>query len=270
MISESTQHISVGLALGGGVIRGIAHMGVIAILEKAKIPIDFVAGTSIGALIGGIYCAGVDMARARILANSLNWFELASITWPRRGIFSFSKMEAWLNKNIGDIDIQDLPRPFAAVTTDLDTGEEFVLREGKLAQAIRASCSIPGLVVPKDLDGRQLGDGSLVNSVPVSVAREMGASYVIGVDIFMPTVREGWGAIGYGLDALEILVRQAGGGFDNANRMIVPDLAGMTYLRFSKIDEIYQRGCKAAENALPAILNDLLFRENIAKQSESN
>lgn len=257
MDEQRNHRVRIGLALGGGVVRGIAHMGVISVLDEKGIPIDFVAGSSVGALVGGLYCAGVNMGDAHQLALSLNWFKLANIAWPRRGLLSFSKMEDWLVDTIGDCEIEALQKPFAAVTTDLDTGEKIVINSGKLAPAIRASCSIPGLVIPKDLNGRQLGDGSLVDSVPVSVVREMGAQYIIGIDILMPTVRDGWGAFGYGIDALEILVRQAGGGFGLADRVIVPQLAGMTYLRFSKIHEIYQRGREAAEVMLPFILDDL-------------
>lgn len=255
-IEERT--VKVGLALGGGVVRGVAHLGVLSVFEKEGIPIDYVSGSSVGALIGAIYCSGLTTEEALEVTSHTTWFHLANLTWPKRGLFSFDKMEYWLTLLLGDLLIEAMPRRFAAVTTDLDTGEKVVLERGRLAPAVRASCSIPGIVAPRLIDGRLLGDGTLVDSVPVSVAREMGADYVIGVDILQPTVREGWGAVGFGLDALEILVRQAGNGFQTADTIITPDLAGMTYIRFSKVKELFARGAQAAERSLERIQADLV------------
>jgi NTE family protein len=257
LISDVNQLPKIGLALGGGVVRGFAHLGVVAALEEAGLPIHCVTGSSAGSLVGAIYSAGIPISTALADASKLAWHKIVSLAWPSRGLFSFDPLEKWLIFTLGNINIEDLPKSYAAVATDLDTGELIVLHQGKLAPAVRASCSVPGFFVPREIDGRLLGDGSLVESIPSSVARQLGAEYVIGVDILTPTVREGWGALAYGIDALEIVIQRAGGGYQEADCLIRPALAGHTYLRFSKVNELYELGRLAAQEALPKISADL-------------
>ncbi len=244
----------VGLALGGGVARGIAHLGVIGVLEEAGVPIDLVAGTSAGAVIGAVYCAGYGLARATQVAAKMRWWKIASLAWPSEGFLSFRRMERFLVRALGDLTFADLKIPFSAVATDIDTGQEVDLCEGRLAPAVRASSSVPGAIQPVRLDGRRLVDGSLTNTLPVTVARRMGADYVIGVDIFPHFVRRGWGPFGTGFAALEILIQNAGGGLRQADCLICPDLAGTSYLRFSRWKFFYEQGRKRALEKLPHIL----------------
>jgi NTE family protein len=261
LISNSPYRPLIGLALGGGAVRGLAHLGVISVLEQAGIPIDVVSGTSVGALVGCLYCAGMDSRKGLEVAQNMRWSQLANLCWPSRGFISFARMERWLVSVIGDLTFSDLHLPFAAATTDLDTGQKVILDSGRLAPAVRASCSIPGIIDPVEMDGRLLGDGVLVDSVPISLARRLGADYVIGVDILAHTVREWWGAFGFGLDALEILARQAGGGVESADFLITPSLAGRTYLRFSHAERLFECGRQAAEERLPALQADLARME---------
>lgn len=264
MTSKPVNRPAVGLALGGGVVRGFAHLGVISVLEEAGIPIDVVSGSSAGSLVAALYSYGLSCQEALDIARHLNWLKIASLRFPSKGILSFHKLERWLDNLIGPIDIEDLPKTFAAVATDLQSGEKVVLDHGKLSPVLRASCSIPGIFDPCYIDGRPLGDGSLVDSIPVDIARQLGADYVIGVNILTPTVREHWGALGYGIDALEILIQRTGGGYDAADCLISPQLAGCTYLRFSKVDELFEHGQEAARKMLPTITADL---ESLAEQS---
>ena len=120
----------VGLALGGGVARGAAHIGVLAILEEAGVPIDCVAGTSAGSIVGALYCAGMGSDQMRSLADQVNWRYIAAPVWPRRGLVSFERLESWLENLIGQLDVADLAIPFAAATTDIYTGETILLRQG--------------------------------------------------------------------------------------------------------------------------------------------
>lgn len=249
--------MKVGLALGGGVVRGMAHIGVLSVLEEAGIPIDYVAGTSAGSLVGAIYCAGYSTTQIKENAMRLRWWHLLRPVWPRQGFFSFDLMERWLVRTLGDLTFSDLKIPFAAVATDLERAAPVWLRQGRLAPAVRASCSVPGIFTPVRLDGLVLGDGSLADTVPVDVLRLMGAQYVIGVDIFIASIRRGWGAFGMGVNALEILVERAGGGIDRADCLIAPALRGESYLRFSQRERIYRLGEQAAREKLPAILRDL-------------
>jgi NTE family protein len=243
----------IGLALGGGVVRGLAHIGVLAVFQEAGIPIDFVAGTSAGSLVGASFCAGLDIEEIWSFAAGMRWWHIARPVLPLQGFVSFEPMEGWIVRELGDITFSDLKIPFTAVATDLNSGEPVILNEGRLAPAVRASCTVPGLVVPLELDGRLLGDGSLSNTVPVSVLRALGADYVIGVDIFSSSIRRRWGPFGLGFAALEILIQRAGGGLSEADCLITPDLAGATYFRFSKKEHLMKQGEKAAREKLDCI-----------------
>jgi NTE family protein len=243
----------VGLALGGGSTRGLAHLGVIGVLEDAGISIDLVAGTSLGSIIGAVYCAGYSSTKAIQVAAHMGWWKIAALTWPSGGFFSLNPLERFLVRQLGNISFSDLKIPLAVVATDIDTGKEVILCEGPLAPAVRASSSIPGIIVPARLNGRRLVDGALANTVPVSVVRRMGADYVIAVDILPHSVRKFWGPFGVGFAALEILIQNAGGGLQQADCLIRPDLAGSSYWRFSRWKYLYELGRKQALEILPQI-----------------
>jgi NTE family protein len=232
----------VGLALGGGVIRGLAHAGVVSVLEKEGIPIHCVAGTSAGAIIGALYAAGLSAQAIREIALGIKWWHIARPVLPVRGLISFAPLERWLARIIGDIDISELRLPFAAVATDLERGEPYVFRNGRLAQAVRASCSVPGLVVPVTLDGHTLCDGGVSNNVPVDVARALGADFVIAVNLFDPFFPRPRNMFSFGFAAVETMVRRAGGGVDAADCLISPDLVGQSYVRMSKKLDLITRG----------------------------
>jgi len=244
---------SIGLALGGGVARGLVHIGVFTVLERAGIPVDCVAGTSAGSIMGAVYCAGWSLDRIRQEAQAIRWRQLASPVWPSCGLVSFDKLERWLIAKLGDITFADLKIPYAAVATDLRTYEPVALRAGRLAPAVRASCSFPGLVTPVELNGRLLCDGFVSNNVPVSAVRAMGADYVIGVDILAPAIRPRWGALGYAIAGVEIMAQKAGQGYHTADCLISPDLAGVSYLRLD-YHRLVALGERAAEEKLPTIL----------------
>ncbi len=247
----------IGLALGGGVARGAAHIGVLAALEEANIPIHCVAGTSAGSIIGAAYCAGLDAAQMREMSSQMNWRQIASPVWPRRGLISFDRMEPWLESFVGELDIRDLAIPFASVATDVYTGESVAQRKGRLATAVRASSSVPGAVTPVEIDGRLLCDGGISNNLPVDVVRELGADYVIGVDLFAPEYDGRWGALGLLLSATETLIRHSGGGVADADCLIVPPIDDFSFLSFSKSANFIELGEKAARQKLPQIIADL-------------
>jgi NTE family protein len=176
----------VGLALSSGGPRGAAHTGVLRVLEEHQIPIDIIVGTSMGAMVGGAYAAGVPVARIEeewLRTDLLRMAKSFLPTFPLHGWSSGSNVFRMLQGVVGEVKIEDLPIKFAAVATDIETGTEIVLREGPLATAMRASSSVPGLFVPVEHDGRFLVDGGLVNPLPVDVARRLGAEMVIAVDL---------------------------------------------------------------------------------------
>jgi NTE family protein len=185
-MSRFWKHKRVGLALGSGGARGWAHLGVLQALKERGIQVDYVAGTSMGSLVGAFLAADREDV-LRELAQNLDWKRLRPFFWEvslsRSGLTDGRKLLEEFRKMLGLREFRELDLPFRAVATDLDTGGEVVLSSGNLLQAVRASISIPGLFSPVRVGRRLLVDGGLVNPVPVSVAREMGAQIVIAVDV---------------------------------------------------------------------------------------
>lgn len=183
----------IGIALGGGAARGWAHIGALRALEELGIRPDVVAGTSIGAMVGGIYLAGhlevfedwvVRLTRREV-------WTLLDLRISGGGALGGRRLMDLYREHLGDVQIEDLPRQYAAVATDLHTGAEVWLQEGPLLTAIRASISIPGIFTPIRVHGRWLVDGGLVNPVPVSLCRALGADLVIAVDLNQGLVKRG-------------------------------------------------------------------------------
>jgi NTE family protein len=173
------------LALGGGVARGWAHIGVVRELVKAGLQPDVVCGTSIGALVGGLYLAG-KLDALELWARSLTQRRVLSLldfTFGGSGLFAGNRLAALLEEQIDGICIETLDRPFVAVATELETGREVWLRDGSLIHALRASYALPGVFAPVKQDGRWLVDGALVNPCPTSVARAFGGQVVIAVSL---------------------------------------------------------------------------------------
>jgi NTE family protein len=186
VLSEKGKKKKVGLALGGGYARGLAHIGVLEVLEREGIPIDIITGTSIGSLIGALYAREKDAALIKKQATQLDWIgvtSLVDLTLPKSGFIGGKRVTNLLRRFIGDVQFKDLDIPLACVATDIINGEEVVLNEGPVLEAVRASISIPVIFKVARTRGRYLVDGGLVNQVPVSVAKKMGADFVIAVDI---------------------------------------------------------------------------------------
>lgn len=182
----------IGLALGSGAARGLAHIGVLEVLEREGIPIDMIAGTSAGAAIGALYAQGKDASQIKSLATDLNWKKLASLvdlTLPKTGFIGGKRIKNLLESTIGDIEFGDLKIPLACVATDMGTGEEVVINQGSVLEGIRASISLPVIFTVVKWEGRYLVDGSLVNPVPVSILKRMGADFTIAVNV-IPDMRE--------------------------------------------------------------------------------
>ena len=182
----------VGLALGGGAARGMAHIGVLEILEKSNIPIDMIAGTSAGAAVGAIYAQGKNTDELRKLAQSWDWKQRAQaidLALPRSGFIAGHRIKKLLKSIIGDVKFSDLKLPFACVATDIISGEEIVINQGSVLEAVRASISIPIIFTVVKRNGRYLVDGGLVNPVPVSVLKNMGADFIIAVNV-MPRLNK--------------------------------------------------------------------------------
>lgn len=183
--ADSLGEARIGYALGGGGARGLAHIGVLKVLEEHGLRPGIIAGTSMGSVIGALYASGLgagDIERAL----RLNVGRLARLTDVRpsaSGLVQGKHIAEWLKSLVGDLTFPDLKIPFACVATDILNGQEVVLRSGPVITAVRASISIPGIFTPVSVRGRYLVDGGLVNVVPVSTCREVGAEYVVAVNV---------------------------------------------------------------------------------------
>lgn len=175
----------IGIALGSGSARGWSHIGVLQALEDAGVSPDIVCGTSIGALVGAAYAAG-ELSRLETWVGNLTWQSvvgLLDVKFGGGGLISGGKLLDFFRSQFADPGIAQLPKAYAAVATELATGREIWLREGSVIEAVRASIALPGLFIPAQMDGRLLVDGGLVNPVPVSLCRALGADIVIAVDL---------------------------------------------------------------------------------------
>ena len=265
----------IGLALSGGAARGLAHVGVLRILQKEGIPIDMIAGTSAGAVIGAAYAWSLDSARITREILDANWRKMAPLldpSFPRSGFIKGKKITDLMAGFFGgNIKFKDLKIPFACVATDIDTGEEVVIDSGPVAEALRASISIPGIFTVVKHEGRYLVDGGLTTPLPVQVVRRMGADFVIAVNV-NPDVADRMGKAGKEraeshkepnifqvmMQSIYIttysLVRTS---LAQADVVIEPDLASIGAGDFRKVRELVSRGRKAAQNAVPEIKRKL-------------
>jgi NTE family protein len=176
----------VGYALGGGGARGLSHIGVLKVLEEHGYYPEAIAGTSIGALVGVLYAGGLKAARIEEVALGLKWRRMARLVDPTLSLSGFvqgKRITALLKSILGDLSFPDLKVKFAAVATDIVSGEEMILTSGSVLDAVRASFSVPGILTPVRVGGRYLVDGGLVNEVPVSVCHQLGAEYIVGVNV---------------------------------------------------------------------------------------
>lgn len=174
----------IGLALGSGSARGWSHIGIIRVLEKAGIVPDIICGTSIGSLVGAAYADG-QLESLESWVRGLTWQGIVGLLdfTTNGGLIHGEKLFAFLRTHFNNRDFASLPKAFGAVATELVTGREVWLREGSVIDAVRASAALPGLFKPAQFDGRLMVDGALVNPVPVSLCRAMGADIVIAVDL---------------------------------------------------------------------------------------
>jgi len=247
----------VGLVLGGGAARGFAHVGVIRALEQEKIPIDFVVGTSVGSLIGALYADKGSSFDLEVIAFKLEQEDIfdfsvfASTTGPVKG----DRLEQFVKERIARERIEDLPIPFAAVATNLNTGEEVVLNRGSIAKAVRASSSIPGIFTPLQYFNMTLVDGGVVNNVPVDVARAMGADVVIAVNIGKDVVNNNiTNIIDITMQAVNIMANEISAfKMRDADVLIEPSVGSVKMMDFSMKESLMRAGIEAGKNAVPEI-----------------
>jgi NTE family protein len=179
----SSNLLPVGLALSGGTARAIAHVGVIRALEEAHIPISYVAATSGGAMVGTFYSSGMPVSSIAQIANEMSWTKLISIRLSRLGFISSKRIEDFVRDIIGDVTFEDLKIPCSVVATNLETGRKHAFNSGPVAPAVRASCSIPQIFLPVEIDGSYYVDGGFSEYLPVGTLHEIDHMFVIGVHL---------------------------------------------------------------------------------------
>jgi NTE family protein len=173
----------IGLALGGGVVLGAAHVGVLRAIEELDIEISHITGTSIGALIGSLYTFGKNCDELQEIASELHWLDIAGISLSRYALLSNKKMGDLILDHIGDKQIEEAKIPLAMIATDASSGEKVILKEGSVAKAVTASTCLPGIFEPIQIKNRMLVDGGVVENVPVRTLSSLGADFTIGVDL---------------------------------------------------------------------------------------
>lgn len=180
----------IALVLGGGAVRGFAHIGVIKLLDIMQIQPDIIVGTSAGSIAGVLYAAGYDGFRLQELAWELDKSMISDWSVFGKGLLRGQALEDYINVAVGHRTIERLPRRFACVATDLSTGQARLFQTGNPGRAARASSSVPGVFEPVRIDGQEYVDGGLVSPVPVRFAKELGADFVIAVDVASTPLRE--------------------------------------------------------------------------------
>ena len=301
----------IGLVLGGGGARGAAHIGVLKELERHRIPIDAIAGTSMGAVVGGLYASGKSPAELEAIVASLDWVDALSDEPPRRdlsfrrkqddakypinlelglrdgelllpmGVVQGQKLDLILRDLTIDVshvsDFDDLPVPFRAIATDIEKGEAHIMDQGDLAQAIRASMSVPGIFAPTNLDGRLLVDGGVMANLPIDVMREMNVDIIIAVDVEFPlySAEELDSAFAISEQMLTVLMRRETLRqielLEEQDILIRPELGIFASSDFAMIMETVEpgeRAARAVSNQLHEIaLGEQQYAEHIAQRA---
>ena len=172
-----------GLALGGGAVLGAAHVGVLRALKESDIKISYIAGTSIGAFVAAFYAFGFSCEKIEDIALELKWLDISRISLSQYGLLSNEKLGKLIIKHIGEQNIEDAEIPLAMVATDVSSGKRVILKKGPVANAVMASTAIPGIFKPVEIEDKLLVDGGIVENVPINTVIELGAKYIIGVDL---------------------------------------------------------------------------------------
>jgi NTE family protein len=268
---QEKQRKKIGLALGGGGAKGLAHIGVIKVLEKYAIPIDFIAGTSMGAMVGGWYAAHGNVESLEKIFKEVDHKEVLpvrKVIKNHKGILFSDKMVIQdLEDGFYGRKIEELSIPFCAVSTDVETGAQVILKEGNLSEAVSASIALPIMFKPARIDGKLLMDGGFVNPVPADIVREMGADFVIAIDVSSKWldvteeqigIRNIYSIVSKVFSAMEYQVAQKI--LTEADIILRPAVLGYSWRDFDKAKEIIEKGIDETENSIDDILQNTGYR----------
>jgi NTE family protein len=247
---------TIGLALGGGFARGMAHIGVLKVLEEEGIPVRVVAGTSVGALIGAAFCSGVSIQELEKIAGSVRFTTFARWTVSRYGFASNDRMVSFLTRTLKVKTFEELRIPLGVTATDFNCGDGVVFHSGSIIDPVRASCAYPGMFLPVNIRGRWLVDGMLSHPVPTRPLREMGAERVLAVHLKGQWSKDGaprhlFDVIGQSFAIAQDMMSHLWRGA--ADVVVEPDVAGFAYDDFKRADELIRSGEDAMRLALPEV-----------------
>lgn len=255
--------LTIGLALGGGAAKGFAHIGVIKMLEASGIHPAVVAGSSAGSVVGALYASGMDPFQLQQQAFALDETSIRDVRLFSGGLVQGQKLEDYVNTAINHRSIEQLKRPFAAVATQLETGNRAVFIRGNTGQAVRASSSVPGVFEPVEIGGKHYVDGGVVSPVPVDAARQLGARFVIAVDISAsPSGTNPLGMVNIMGQSITIMGRQlAQQELARADVVIRPNITGIGATDFQQKNRAILEGERATLAAMPAIRAAIAARQ---------
>jgi len=245
----------IGLALGGGFARGIAHIGVLRVLEEYEIPIDFIAGTSVGALIAATYASGTSLAEMERQGSATRFSDFGRWTLSRMGMATNDRLEDFLHKFTTAKFFHEMKIPLSICATDLLSGSSIHFTEGEIGPALRASCAYPGLFLPVEYQGRILVDGFLTETVPAEAARDMGADIVIGVHLepglLRSAPRNTIEVISRSFSILQTAATQVW--HSDVDILLEPDVHRVQWDEFVKTPQLVAAGQASAREAIPRI-----------------
>ena len=255
VVTKPVPKPKIALALGGGAAKGFSHVGVIKALEAQGINVDIVVGTSAGSVVGSLYAAGYSGFDLQKMAMQLEQDSVGDFVLPSRGFIKGELLQNFINKSVQNRPIEKLNKPFAAIATDLQSGERMVFRRGNTGMAVRASSSVPGVFRPVNINGRDYVDGGLTSPVPVAAAREMGGDVVIAVDISSkPEYTKVEGTLDILLQTANIMGQRISEyELAGADIVVRPKVLQMGSAEFEKKHEAILEGEKALQAVLPAI-----------------
>jgi NTE family protein len=247
---------TLGIALGGGFARGLAHIGVLKVLEEENIKVDFMAGTSVGSVIGAAYCSGITAKELEEISGLVRFSDFARWTLSRYGFCTNDRMDRFLGKVVRCKTFEELKIPFAVAATDFENGDPVVFREGCILDPVRASCAYPGMFLPVKLNGRMLVDGMLGYAVPTTPLRHMGADRVIGVYLSahwvnMKGPRHLFDVIGQCFSIAQAAMSESWK--RDADLVIEPNVDGFAYDDFARAPELIKAGEIAMRAVLPQV-----------------
>jgi NTE family protein len=248
--------MKIGLALSGGAARGIAHIGVLKYLEERDVQPCCIAGTSAGSIVGAFYCSGMSVTEITALIEKLSWKDLVKISLPRKGLIDSTRLLKIIKDGIGTITFADLKIPLLINAVDLLSGEEIILEKGLVAEAVQASCAIPGIFTPVKFEDKLLVDGGLLDNVPVALMKNREIDFIIAVDVGAqkPLRSEPENIFEVLIQSYDIIRRHRDKpAYEHSDSLIEPELGDISFWDNSKVNHIIDRGYEAAEKVLSEV-----------------